>query len=353
MNALAWRSERELACVAKPVPSISAGELLLAVHASALTSADVDSAAPGQTSGSIVCGSVVSGGRSDADATAEFEVGERVIAVVPAAAGGGAAEFAVVSVSCAVRVPSGIEASQLVARLAAGLLSFVALHVQNDCLLPWLTIIFETSSVFLVGIHCWLPMLRRLQPAGLVALQLVNRCDSSAVFAAVQPADEADSERCRALIASASNQEARMIDLRVEQLATTVLDETDGIGVDCVIDLNGTEAKPASESTAQREVIDSIGVLGRWAVQSDRFQLDPPASRVLHTKGISISFLSDGAFRAGAHNGKLKHVIWELLNTIDNEAATSSTVSFSLIEAKQVSEAVNSRLFPVVVVPSL
>eukprot|EP01116_Phalansterium_solitarium_P021511 TRINITY_DN670_c0_g1_i4.p1 TRINITY_DN670_c0_g1~~TRINITY_DN670_c0_g1_i4.p1 ORF type:complete len:145 (-),score=11.02 TRINITY_DN670_c0_g1_i4:58-492(-) len=144
-----------------------------------------------------------------------------------------------------------------------------------------------------------------------------------------------------------------MIDLRVEQLATTVLDETDGIGVDCVIDLNGTEAKPASESTAQREVIDSIGVLGRWAVQSDRFQLDPPASRVLHTKGISISFLSDGAFRAGAHNGKLKHVIWELLNTIDNEAATSSTVSFSLIEAKQVSEAVNSRLFPVVVVPSL
>ena len=108
----------------------------------------------------------------------------------------------------------------------------------------------------------------------------------------------------------------------------SVMDETNGIGVDCVIDLvaptGSRVAAPVGNSkgaptVTQRDLISCLATTGRWLTENAALQLDPPESEVLFLKGASLSFLfMDHWLLCPSQMGRLHHVIQEALRMIVN-----------------------------------
>jgi len=68
----------------------------------------------------------------------------------------------------------------------------------------------------------------------------------------------------------------------------TILQETGGTGVDCVLEtLEGSEAS----KFGKHEIVSSLAAGGRWATTHKNLQLDPPHSHLLFLKGASLCFL--------------------------------------------------------------
>eukprot|EP00794_Sanderia_malayensis_P000517 gene517-1166_t len=100
---------------------------------------------------------------------------------------------------------------------------------------------------------------------------------------------------------------ARIIDIRMKKqsLVSACLEETSGLGVDCIID-NGVEMYNSSTSDDnlicfddsekdciphKHDLISALAVSGKWITRQRNLQLDPPDSELLFLKCASVSFL--------------------------------------------------------------
>ena len=111
----------------------------------------------------------------------------------------------------------------------------------------------------------------------------------------------------------------------------SVLDETNGVGVDCVIDVrchddvssdwNNNNKSESSDSViiaaTQRDIISCLATGGKWITNDAQLQLDPPESEVLFLKGASISFLFDHWLLCPSQVGRFHHVVRESLRLIE------------------------------------
>jgi len=125
---------------------------------------------------------------------------------------------------------------------------------------------------------------------------------------------------------------AQVIDLssRTNILASSVMEETGGVGVDCVID-NGVrlftseddkdlmEERSLNSIPHKQDIIESLGFSGKWITTQSNLQLDPPDSHQLFLRGASISFLFPPAWNLmRAQHGRFLHILKDVLNHLQN-----------------------------------
>lgn len=100
-----------------------------------------------------------------------------------------------------------------------------------------------------------------------------------------------------------------------------VMDETGGLGVDCIID-NGTLCKNVADSydddfskPTKHDIISCLAVGGRWVTNQSDLQIDPPDSEVLHLKGASLCHLFPEMWILSTfQQGRYLHVLEDILD---------------------------------------
>ena len=108
-----------------------------------------------------------------------------------------------------------------------------------------------------------------------------------------------------------------------------VLDETNGIGVDCILDIPPSkrpfirsEDEKVDEAivsyVTQRDMISCLAAGGRWITGRASLQLDPPESEVLFFKGASLSFLFNHWLLCPSQLGRFHHVVKKALEMIES-----------------------------------
>lgn len=122
---------------------------------------------------------------------------------------------------------------------------------------------------------------------------------------------------------------SKVIDLRNQRqsLVDVCLQETGGLGVDCVLD-NKVElySEEFLDSVQQRkggsqkvlpkkhDVISCLGVAGRWVTQQHDLQLDPPDSELLTLKCASVCFLFEDSWTLSrTAQGRYIHILNDVM----------------------------------------
>lgn len=141
---------------------------------------------------------------------------------------------------------------------------------------------------------------------------------------------------------------ARIIDLthRTNILVSSVMEETGGVGVDCIID-NGVRLFTSEEDKDlmeerniqsiphKQDIIGSLGFSGKWITCHPKLQLDPPDSHQLFLRGSSISFLFPPAwYLMRAQHGRFLHILKDIMNHVQNgELRCNDITTIPLSEA--------------------
>lgn len=129
-----------------------------------------------------------------------------------------------------------------------------------------------------------------------------------------------------------------------------VMDETGGLGVDCIID-NGIVVNDSSRLTTEKDftcptkhdILSCLAVGGKWITNQSDLQIDPPDSEVLHLKAASICYLFPEMWLLSAfQQGRYLHILQDVL-----DKAVNGTIRPHLMTVLPASE-VQSRsdLFP-------
>lgn len=101
-----------------------------------------------------------------------------------------------------------------------------------------------------------------------------------------------------------------------------VMDETGGLGVDCIVD-NGIQAHDPGNAILEddfskptkHDIISCLSVCGKWITNQSDLQIDPPDSEVLHMKGASICHLFPEMWILSAfQQGRYLHVLKDILD---------------------------------------
>ncbi|BFY97401.1 hypothetical protein BsWGS_00441 [Bradybaena similaris] len=125
---------------------------------------------------------------------------------------------------------------------------------------------------------------------------------------------------------------AQLIELtqRTNILASAVMEETGGIGVDCVID-KGVRMFTSEEDKDlmgernlrniphKHDIISCLGFSGKWITAQPNLQLDPPDSQQLLLRGASLCFMFPPAWTLmRAQHGRYQHILRDLMDRLSN-----------------------------------
>lgn len=101
-----------------------------------------------------------------------------------------------------------------------------------------------------------------------------------------------------------------------------VMDETGGLGVDCIID-NGLTRTDTSIYAADKDfslptkhdILSCLAVGGKWITRQNKLQIDPPDSEVLYMKGVSVCYLFPEIWTLSTfQQGRYLHLLKDVLN---------------------------------------
>ena len=216
MNAVAFENTGdhfEAIPTRRPTPSPGAGEVLIAVEAAGVNGHDVHqlhrgghALEPGETDlpGLEVSGEIVATG----EGVARWQVGDRVCALLR---GGGYSEYAVAAEGSCLPIPGNLSAVQAAALPET--YCTVWSNVFIDCAL-------EPGESFLMN--------GGTSGIGVAAIQIANALGHRVFATARGPEKVALCERLGA---------TRGIDYQSEDFAQVIIDETDGRGVDVILDI--------------------------------------------------------------------------------------------------------------------
>lgn len=112
-------------------------------------------------------------------------------------------------------------------------------------------------------------------------------------------------------------------------LVSSIMEETGGIGVDCVVD-NGVRIFTSEEDVAllgekskypkphKHDVIACLGFAGKWVTSHPDLQLDPPDCQQLFLRNASVSFLFPQAWTLMyAQHGRYQHILLDVMEKLD------------------------------------
>jgi len=251
-----------------------------------------------------------------ASASGRLKVGDRICGLFPSINQGACSQYVKTSSFNLVPIPSSLDSFAVCSILRSSIRAYTVLHYKMK--------VTKGDSILIV---------EAAVPRNLVTLQL------------------ALSLGCR-VFATASNDESlntlknynivRIIDTRNENVATSISEETGGLGVDFICD-NGEitnskrsqDAKPTS--LTKYDLLRSLAVHGHWITSSSSVQIDPPDASILQLKNASVSFLFEQAWvNANSQQGRYLHILTEALGKLESKEIS---VPFSLFSLDQVQQA--------------
>ncbi|XP_022081677.1 quinone oxidoreductase-like protein 1 [Acanthaster planci] len=129
------------------------------------------------------------------------------------------------------------------------------------------------------------------------------------------------------------------------------IEETGGLGVDCIID-DGVSMFPKDEEDpalsprkqkklrtlpTKHEVISALGVGGRWVTSQTDLQIDPPDSQLLHMRCASVSYLNEAVWNLSCGQlGRYLHILQSAIDKLADGVLRPNIAScISLDEACQ------------------
>ncbi|CAH1799420.1 unnamed protein product [Owenia fusiformis] len=239
------------------------------------------------------------------------------------------ADFCVLKEHNIVKIPEGVEFEMAAACIGDCLKAYIALHyLARLCSGDTLLVIDGASS------------------AGTMVIQLAQLWGAK-VMATVSCAEE------RSFLETLQPPLAQIIDSgdKTRPISSSVLEETGGIGVDCVID-NGARLFTSeddmiiagetnkSPSCHKYDIISCLGVGGRWVTSQPDLQLDPLDSECLFLRSASVCFLfPESWLLSNSQQGRYQHILADIMDKLSQgliKANITKTVNFdNTIDALQ------------------
>ena len=146
------------------------------------------------------------------------------------------------------------------------------------------------------------------------------------------------------------NTVARVIDELQEDVAEIIMEETDGIGVDYIVETKVSSSTSLLDPIQRkRSLIKSLGAHGSWVTRSKSMQLDPDETEILNLKNGSISFIFTQAWLLSpSKQGKFMHILDTVMRSVaEGKLRPLPCTSFNLSqirEAHRLLENENSRV---------
>eukprot|EP01100_Stratorugosa_tubuloviscum_P011785 TRINITY_DN5347_c0_g1_i1.p1 TRINITY_DN5347_c0_g1~~TRINITY_DN5347_c0_g1_i1.p1 ORF type:complete len:357 (-),score=137.97 TRINITY_DN5347_c0_g1_i1:72-1142(-) len=237
-----------------------------------------------------------------------FTIGDHVVCFRPLDCTAGTSEHLIQRDCCLVRVPQiqckPLGHQEAVIALRPGLRSYIALQYLHRITAGDTILILDAAS-----------------PNGFIAAQLATIWGAK-VIAAVN--NESEAEIFKNLI----KKSIKIIDLSCEKLIDIVLEETNQIGVDCILEPEASwwlinqknNQKIFNDEFAfdlQQQILRCLAINSTWITTRPNLQIDPPESQILFSKSASISFLFEQSWLlAGSQQGRVLHMIDDLLTKI-------------------------------------
>jgi len=221
---------------------------------------------------------------------------------------GGCADFCVCSQYDVVEKPDSLSYAAAAVSLGAGLPAYTALHYHGHVTAGDTVLVVDGATA-----------------RGALMLQLAQAWGGK-VLSTYKTEGE------KQLLDNMKPPVAQMIDVthRTNILASCVMEETGGLGVDLIVD-NGVRLFTSEEdldpmgersqrSTPHKhDIISSLGFSGKWITSQPNLQLDPPDSQQLFLRGSSVHFLFPPAWcLMKAQHGRFMHIIRDVLNHAQN-----------------------------------
>lgn len=298
----------------------------------------------------VPVGCEISGVVSKVGDAVSLSVGDEVAGLLPLDSEcPGCAEYCVLPEYCLVLKPNTVSFADSAASLRGGLMAYTALHHQTR---------LEPGAIVLV---C-----SALEGERMIILQLCELLGAK-VIAAVKSPDEA------AVAKKLYPSLLCVIDMSSTQnLMEVCLQETGGLGVDCIIDdgvipsyqltdfliepaplrkqleqetcryeyevvmpTSPTNAPPSFPT--KHQLISCLAARGQWVTTQPRLQLDPPESQLLLMKGASLHFLFEPVWGlSGAHQGHYLQTMKTIMARLDDK--TLKPYVFKTVRLEQVCE---------------
>lgn len=244
-------------------------------------------------------------------AVTRVSIGDEVAGILPLnSASAGCANFCVMSEYDLARKPEKVDHIDAAGCIGDVVKAYTALHYQARVCSGETVLILNGASA-----------------SGVMAIQLAH-------IWGVKVLATASSEEEVIYLQSVSPSIANVIDLRntKKSLVDTCMDETGGLGIDCVIDngvlhqddsvrelgdlsaLNGKMSLPT-----KHDVISCLAVAGRWITSLQDLQLDPPDSQLLFLKGASVSFLFEYSWvLSRGQQGRYLHILADIMEKLSS-----------------------------------
>lgn len=238
-------------------------------------------------------------------AVTKFSVGDEVVGVIPfGSLSAGCASFCVISEDDLVHKPLKVGHVDAAGCIGDGVKAYTALHyLARMCAGETVLILDGATS------------------SGIIMIQLAQAWGAKVITTAC-------SEENVLFLEGLQPPVAVVIDLRKRKnLIDVCLDETAGLGVDCVIDSgvvqyseefkDEIENDSSSALPLKHELISCLSVGGRWITSQCNLQLDPPDSQMLFLKGASVCFLFQDTWTLSrAQQGRYLHILSDLMEKL-------------------------------------
>eukprot|EP00112_Aurelia_sp_Birch-Aquarium-sp1_P021860 Seg599.3 transcript_id=Seg599.3/GoldUCD/mRNA.D3Y31 product="Quinone oxidoreductase-like protein 1" protein_id=Seg599.3/GoldUCD/D3Y31 len=260
--------------------------------------------------GRAISGTITQVGKS----VTKFKVNDDVTGIIPLdVRSAGCAQFCVIPQHDIVLKPGNVKHVDAAAVVKDAVKAYTALHYLAKVSSGDTILIFDGASGF-----------------GLAIIQLAQSIGAK-VIATVSSEEE--------LLFLRDQQPplAQVIDMRLKKrsLVNMCIEETGGLGVDCVID-NGAELYTHSVEDAnddlinfdenllvkphKHDIISSLAVGGRWITTQSNLQLDPPDCQLLFLKCASVHFLFEDAWTISrGAQGKYLHILQDIMDKLSKQ----------------------------------
>eukprot|EP00164_Ancoracysta_twista_P005494 GFYU01007539.1.p1 GENE.GFYU01007539.1~~GFYU01007539.1.p1 ORF type:complete len:377 (+),score=90.17 GFYU01007539.1:110-1240(+) len=326
-----------------PRPTIGANQVLVKVHACAVSFSDIksrqgthlDPLSSFVQAGNII-GYEISGCIEElGNEVTGFDVGDDVVALSPLDNPvGGYAEYSVQYAYNVVRKPAHISHVDAAAVLQSGIVAIQAIHYHAK--------LVSGESLLIVPSNKGGDVSVVIQLAVLLGVSVFVVADTDGEIEDYQ---------------SIAGGQVSVIDLRRSSLVDTLSRELNGVGTDAVLDLRAAphegwmsvrdddiageinggmwEAKTV-ESISQQTLIECLATHGRLMVCHTAVQIDPPDAAALFVKGASVSFLCEQLWPLStSQQGRYLHILSDITEKLALEAVKPKIAgTYSLDKAR-------------------
>lgn len=284
------------------IPDLNSGALLVQVKSSVLGVPDFEVLQElGISQERIPIGREVSGIVKEvgSDVT-RFKEGDEVVGILPLDVNcSGCAEYCPLNEYDLVEKPKDVTFSDAAASIGDAVKAYTALHYQGKMCAGETVLVTD------------------LKGSGSVCVQLASHWGAK-VIAVSYSEDE------RAHLESLKSKVSHIIEIEGHKkfaILNECLEETGGLGVDCIIDggvdmfPNNVEDSVAKDPLdrycpSKHELLSCLGIGGRWITSQSNLQLDPPDSKLLFLKGASIHFANPDVWTLSAsQQGRYLHIL--------------------------------------------